>query len=103
MVNDPPAPSARWRRFVSPLPVMSPWMPRPLSTTSMHKSSSTATLIASELASRVADGVAHRFSDNGFSVIGERRVDNRKRPHVLHGGAQLRAGELSNGLVEALA
>ena len=49
-VNAPPTSSARRRRFVNPLPVMSPEMPDPLSTTSMVRSSSTLTLTVNVVA-----------------------------------------------------
>ena len=76
MLNLPPACSARRSKFVRPLPVKLPVsrsrIPRPLSPTSMHKSSSTLTANRQRGRLRVSDGIADRFAHNCLGVIGQR-------------------------------
>ena len=47
-------------------------------------------------------GVANSFSHNRFRMIGQAGIDNRQRADELDPGAQLRAGELANSLVQPL-
>lgn len=68
--NDPPTSSARRRRLVSPLPVMSAGIPRPLSLTSIVRSSSTliVTVSAVEFAWRTALLTASRTTASAWSA-----------------------------------
>lgn len=68
--NDPPTSSARRRRLVRPLPVMSAGIPRPLSLTSIVRSSSTliVTVSAVEFAWRMALLTASRTTASAWSA-----------------------------------
>ena len=63
-------------------------MPRPLSTTSMMKSSSTLTFTVERGRLRVSNGIADRFSDDRFGVIGKPASTTDNGPDELDGGAQ---------------
>ena len=70
---------------------MSPEMPLPSSTTSMHTSSSTLTVTLSVVAPecRTALLTASRTS---FDVVGQCSIDHRQRAGELNRGAQIGAG-----------
>ena len=57
IAKEPPASRARSRSLTSPLPVISPEIPRPLSMTSMDNSSSTLTLMLSGGGAGVPDSL----------------------------------------------
>ena len=52
--------------------------------------------------SGMPDGIADRFADNGFGMVGEGHVDDGKRAGILHIRSHLGTGELIDRLIEPL-
>ena len=73
IVKSPPTSSARRRRFVNPLPVMSPEIPWPLSMTSIGEVVFDLDVDGQRGGVGMSNGVADSFSHNGFRVIGQAR------------------------------
>jgi len=65
-----------------------------------------ARLIELRVGIGVLDGVADRIADDGFGMIGQRGIDDRKRAHELHAGRYFgtrKLGDLPRPAVAAVA
>ena len=98
----PPTASARSRRLLRPLSVMSPVMPWPVSMTSMHKSSSTLTVMLNSVAPewRTALLTASRTTASAWSASAASTTDSGPMNCTVVRSSG--AGELCDGLFETL-